>query len=81
MLSLLVLQVLPIHLQGLHLLHDAHVCTMHGYNKPILQPVLSRSLILDVQVVTHLLGEYTLFAGANLYYPTTRLPHIFQQYS
>ena len=32
---------------------------------------VSNSLFLDIQVVTLLLGEFTLFARANLYYPTT----------
>ena len=33
----------------------------------------SCTLFLDIQEVTLLLGEYTLFARANLYYTTTRL--------
>ena len=36
-------------------------------------PVDSRSLFFDVQEVTLLLRKYTLFARANLYYPTSRL--------
>ena len=48
------------------------MCTLHVY-KPTLQPVASRRLFFDVQVVTLLLGEHTLFACANIYYPTTRL--------
>ena len=47
------------------------MCTLHVY-KSTKQPVASR-LFLDIQVVTLLLGEYTLFAQGNLYYPTTRL--------
>ena len=41
----------------------AHICF----------PVDSRSLFFDIQVLTLLLGKYTLFASANLCYPTTRL--------
>ena len=74
------LQVLPIHLQDLHVPYDTLMCTLHVY-KPTVRPVANRSLFLDIQEVTLLLGEYTLFARTNLYYPNTRLPHIFQQYS
>ena len=48
------------------------MCTLHVY-KPIVWPVASRSLFLDIHVVTLLLGQLTLFACANRYYPTTRL--------
>ena len=78
--SLLVLQVLPIHLLALYVLYDTLTCTLHVY-KPTIQPVANHSLFLEIQVVTLLLGEYTLFARANLNIPTTRLPYIFQQYS
>ena len=40
-------------------------------------PVASRNLFFDIQVVTLLLGEYTLFASANLCYPTTKLHSYF----
>ena len=70
--SLLVLLVLPINLQGLHVLHDTLTCTLHVY-KPTVQPVASSRLSFDVQVEALLLGEYSLFARANPYYPTTRL--------
>ena len=64
--SLLVLQDLPINLKGLHVLYDTLTCTLHVY-KPTVQPVASRRLFFDVQVVTFLLREYTLFARANLF--------------
>ena len=51
----------PIHLNGLHVPYDTLMCTLHLY-KPTVQPVASRSLFLDIQVVALLLGEYTLFA-------------------
>ena len=35
------------------------------------------SLFLDIKEVTMLLGEYTMFARADLYYPTTRLSSYF----
>ena len=38
-----------------------------------MRPVASRSLFFDVQVLTLLSEKYTLFARANLCYPTTRL--------
>ena len=41
--------------------------------KPTVRPVASRSLFLNIQLLTLLLVEYTLFARANLYYPTIRL--------
>ena len=56
---------------------DTLTCTWHVY-KPTVRPVASCSLFLDIQVVTLLMGEYTLLAHTN---PSTRLPHIFQQYS
>ena len=37
------------------------------------RPVASSRLFLDIQEVTLLLGEYTLFAVENLHYPLTRL--------
>ena len=40
---------------------------------PLWGPLASQSLLFDVQVLTLLLGKYTLFAHANLCYPTTRL--------
>ena len=67
------LQVLAIYLQGLHVPHHALTCTLHVHKPPTVRPVASRSLVFDVQQVILLLGEYTLFAGANLYYPTTGL--------
>ena len=78
--SLLVLQVLPIHLQGLNVQYDTLTCILHVY-RPSVRPVADYSLFLDIQVVTLLSGEYTLFAWVNLYYLTTRLPRSFQQYS
>ena len=45
--------------------------------KPNVRPVASCSLFLDIQEVTLLLVEYTLFALANLDYPTTRLRSYF----
>ena len=50
--------------------YDILTCTLHVY-KPTVWPVASRSLFLDIQVVTLLLGKYTLFACANLNYATT----------
>ena len=47
-------------------------CTLHVH-KPTVQLVASRNLFLDIQVVTLLLGKCSLFAHANLCYPTTRL--------
>ena len=47
-------------------------CTLHVY-KPSVQPAASNSLFLDIQGVTLLLRQFTLFAHANLYYPTTSL--------
>ena len=67
-----VLQDLPIDLQGLHMPYNTLTCPLHVY-KPTVQPVASSSLFFDLQVVTLLLAEYTLFARANLCYPTTRL--------
>ena len=44
------------------------------YIKPTVEPVTSQNnLFFDIQVVTPLLGEFSLFASANLYYSTTRL--------
>ena len=40
---------------------------------PTVGPIASPSVFYDVQVLTLLLGECTLFAHADLYYPTTRL--------
>ena len=40
-------------------------------------PVVSRSLFFDVQVMTPLMGKYTLFARADLCYSTTRLRSYF----
>ena len=51
--SLLVLQVLPIHLQGLHMPYRTLTCTLHVY-KATVRPVASRSLFLDIPVVTFL---------------------------
>ena len=45
--------------------------------KPTALPGESCSLFLDIQEVTLLLGKYTLFSSANLYYPTTRLSSYF----
>ena len=55
------------------------MCTLRVF-KPSVLPVASRNLFFDLQEVTLLLGEYTLFA---LQISTTPLPgyvHIFQQY-
>ena len=49
--------------------------------KPTVLPVASSSLFFDLQVVTLLLGKYTLFARANLCYPTTRLCSYFSPIS
>ena len=54
------LQDRPIHLQGLHLSYNTLACTLHPYY-PTVEPVASRSLFFDVQVLTLLLGKYTLF--------------------
>ena len=43
-------------------------------------PVASRSLFFAVQVLTLLSEKHTLFAHANLCYPTTRLREYLQQY-
>ena len=48
--SLLLLQVLLIHLQGLYLPYYTLTCTLHVY-KPTVWPVASRSLFLVIQVV------------------------------
>ena len=48
------------------------MCTLHMY-KPAVQPVASRSMFLDIQVLTSLLRKFILFPRANLCYPTTRL--------
>ena len=51
---------------------------IHSYvHKPTVQSVASVSLFLDIQEVALLLGEYTLFACTNSYYPTTRLRSYF----
>ena len=73
--SLLVLRVLPIHLQGLYVPYVILTCTLHVY-KPAVWPVASRRLLFDIKFVTLLLREFNLFALANLYYPAIRLPHI-----
>ena len=70
--SLLVLEVLPMYLQVLHVLYDILMYTLHVY-KPQVWPVASRILFLDIQVVILSLGEFSLFAHANLYHPTTRV--------
>ena len=41
--------------------------------KPTAWPVASHSLYLDIQIVALLLEQFSLFARANLYYPTTRV--------
>ena len=53
--SLLVLPVFSIYLQGLYVLHNTLRSTLHE-NIPTVWPVASRSLFLDMQVVT-LFGE------------------------
>ena len=58
------------------MLKDTLTCTLH-IHKPTVQPVASCSLFLDIQEVTMLLGECTLIARANLYYPTIRLRSYF----
>ena len=60
------------YLHCLHVLYHTYMCTLHVY-EPTVQPVASRSLFLDIQLLKLSLGEYTLFTRANLYYPTTRL--------
>ena len=47
----------------------ALMCTLHVY-KPTVRLVASSTLFLDIQVMTLLLREFTLFA--NFSYPTTR---------
>ena len=74
--SLLVLSILPIYLQSLQVMYDTLTCTLHVY-KPTVWLVASRSLFLDFQPVRLLLGQFTLFAHANLYYPTNRLRSYF----
>ena len=70
---ILLASVLHVSLHGLHMPYDTLTCTLHVY-KPTVQPVASHSLFLDIQVVTLLLGGFTLFANAHaLYRPTTRL--------
>ena len=44
---------------------------------PTMWPIASCQLFFDIQVLTLLLGEYTLFARTNLYYLTTRLRSYF----
>ena len=61
--------MLPIQLQGLHVLCNTLMYMLHVY-KPTARPVASHSLFLDIHKATQLLGEYTLFACVNLYYPT-----------
>ena len=56
--SLLVLQILPICLQGLHVSYHTLACTFHVYKSNVC-PVASRSLFVNIQVVTLLLGEFT----------------------
>ena len=51
--------------------------TLHVYKPTVQLAVASHSLFFDIQVVTLLLVENTLFVRANLYYPTTRLPSYF----
>ena len=55
-------------LQGLRMPYHTLTYTLHVYKLNV-WPVDSSSLFLDNQVVTVLLGEYTLFSCANLYYP------------
>ena len=50
-------------------------CTLHVY-KPTVRRVASSSLFFDLQVVTLLLAEYTLFVR-EICYPTTRLRSYF----
>ena len=52
------------------------MCTLHVY-KTTVRPVASSSLFFDLQVVTLLLAECTLFARAN---PLPGYVYIFQQY-
>ena len=81
--SFLVLLLVPTHFAGFaravrctHIYIHTLTCTLHAY-KPTVHPAASRRLFFDVQVITLLLGEYTSFAHANLYYPTTRLRSYF----
>ena len=57
----------PLYLHCLHVSYDTPTCNLYVY-----KPVANRRLFFDGQVLTLLLVEYTLFAHANLYYPTTR---------
>ena len=49
----------------------------HVYLASILTHCKACSLCFDIQEVTLLLGKYTLFARANLCFPTTRLQSYF----
>ena len=69
-------KILPIYFQGLHVPCNTLACTLHPYEAAV-WPVSSCNLFFDVQVVTLLLGKYTLFAHAHLCYPTTKLRSYF----
>ena len=58
------------------MLYHTLICTLYVY-KPTVLPVASGSLFLDIQLVTLLLKEFTLFARANLC--CLGHAHIFQQ--
>ena len=49
--SLLVLQVFPIHLEGLHVLYNTLTCTVHVH-KPTVRPEDRCRLFFNIQVVT-----------------------------
>ena len=55
--------------------YDTLTCTSH-VNKLTVWPEASRSLFLDIQVETLLLGEFSLLARANLCYPSSRLLYV-----
>ena len=58
--------------------YDTLTGTLH-VKKPTVRPIASYSLFLDVQVVTLLLGEFTLFAVQRSTSPQTGHGCIFYQ--
>ena len=58
-------------LQGLHVPYNTLMYTLHPY-EPTVGPVASHYLFY-LQIMALLMGKYTLFASANLYYSTARL--------
>ena len=73
--------VLLTYLHGLHVRYDTLTCALQVYKPTVRGPVANSRVFFDFQLVTLLMGEFSLFARAILYYPTTRLPQIFKQYS